>query len=234
MMWKMTGTAFALSRMRGRAMSKVILFPKRRSQNVERMHQKQSKHILFTLSVLSLVLVAVFSNEQYNRARNPIIIVSDQKTGLQQLDRAIASAQPMDPFRDYEWEQKLAAKLADHKTEIKDRTPASISTKSQKIELLRFGPLAGSYRLGLSSFEDKNLISEIEFFEQSEASLQAVTLDPAQFLQENKDLFSVSYDHFKRIEDGKFVLMNAKGEVTNTAEFTFGPEGEFLKLNFKK
>jgi hypothetical protein len=165
-------------------------------------------------------------------------MVSDNTNAsdLQNLNRAIASAHPMNPFRDLEWEKKMAKRLG--QDPLEDRTPASIGKSVNSIEQLRFGPLAGKYRLLDRSIEKTTKVQEISYVESSEVNDKPVFIDPQQFLKDYGSLLSVDFALFDRANPmqeqiREFRLLNNSKQVVGTAAFIMDDEGRFLSLKVR-
>lgn len=207
-------------------------------KRVKKQQKKAAYHAVLSLSLVSLMLGALMINDSINRAQNPRYLVSDNtnSSDLQNLNRAIASAHPMNPFRDLEWEKKMADRLS--KDQLEDRTPASIGRAVSSIEQLRFGPLAGKYRLLDKSIAQVTKLQEISYVESSEVNDRPVFLDPQQFLKDYGSLLAVDFSMFDRANPSQhqireYRLLNSSKQVVGTAAFIMDEEGRFISLKVR-
>lgn len=172
----------------------VIQFPARRSRRVIESTKAEGKQILMALSLVSLVLVAVFANEHVLKSQRPIYIVSDNVTteSLQKLNRAIASARPWDSFRDVEWEHQLARRLG-NTSGAGGRSPASFGRPVSDLDQVRFGALGGKYRISVKSVNGNEKIDAIDYVESMDSSDRPQHLDRAQFLRDYRSSFAIEF-----------------------------------------
>ncbi len=173
----------------------VIQFPARRSSKVIESTRAEGKQVLMALSLVSCVLAAVFANEQVLKTQRPIYVVSDNNDAesLSRLNRAIASAQPLNPLRDLEWEHKLAQRLGQNPKSIEERTPASFGRPVSALDQVRFGALGGKYRISVKSVNGTEKIDAIDYVESLDSSDRPQHFDRSQFLSEYKHSFSVDF-----------------------------------------
>jgi hypothetical protein len=179
----------------------VIQFPARKSGRVIESNRKESHQALMALSLVSLVLVAVFTNEQVLKAQRPVYIISDNSRteNLKDLNRAIASAHPLNPIRDIEWEHQLAKQLeADDEVEGESvtlsRAPASFGRPASSLDQVRFGKLGGKYRISFKSIDGIEKVEAIDYVDSMDSSDRPERFSRAQFLNEYKDSFAVQFD----------------------------------------
>jgi len=78
-------------------MKKVIPFPQARSKRVKALMKTEAQRLFLSMSLFSLILVAVFSNDHLMSSQRPVYLISDNTNPLnvERLNRAIASAQPV-------------------------------------------------------------------------------------------------------------------------------------------
>ncbi|PIS09830.1 MAG: hypothetical protein COT73_12540 [Bdellovibrio sp. CG10_big_fil_rev_8_21_14_0_10_47_8] len=215
-------------------MKNIIPFPEKRMKRQKKLQKSETRSAVVAMSIASILLVAVVVNDHLSRDQRPLYIISDNpNTTLDHLNRAIASAQPMDPFRDLEWEAKLADKLAQT-----GRDPASdqgsIGRTVSSIDGLRFGPLGGKYHLDQSV----NLgtgIRQIEYIRSDDVNDRPVFVQPDQFLKDYGHLLSVHFDVFDRSNPSQghvqeYRLLNGKKKVVGRASFVLDDDGRLLSL----
>ena len=218
-------------------MKKLLQFPKEKSKRAWALKKAEGQRLFLSMSLFSLILVAVFANEQMVRTERPIYLVSGNTQGPDRLDalnRAIASAQPVNVFRDLEWEHQLAKKLG---REIEDgRQPASISQKITLMDDLRYGPLAGKYRIIAS---EQAGVAEIEYVDSSEITDKPVQIgDAASFLSKYRSLMGGGFETAALSYQGQgreeYQLLGADQNPVGRASVEFDGEGNLLKLSIQK
>lgn len=174
--------------------NKVISFPKEKAKKVTALKRLEGQRLFLTMSLFSLVLVAVFTNEKMMQAERPVYVVTNFQgpNRLDELNRAIASAQPVNVFRDVEWEHRLAERLG--QSEV-DRQPASVSEKITLLDEMRYGPLAGKYRIrSVASTGDSN-VAEIEYIDSNEITDKPIQIKDAKaFLLKYRSLMKVKFE----------------------------------------
>jgi hypothetical protein len=225
-------------------MRNVISMPEKHMKRVKKEQQSDAKRAILSLSLVSLILGAVLVNDSVNRAQRPTLIVSDSTSAsdIENLNRAIASAHPMNPFRDLEWEKKMAERLS--QDSIEDRTPASIGRKVTTLDEMRFGPLAGKYQVVSTnmpgaSMPAVNRVNEIRYVDSVEVADRPVFLDPAQFLKDYGRLLSVDFEFFDRANPAQqqvreYRLLDSSKHVVGTAAFVMDEEGRFISLKVRE
>lgn len=215
--------------------SQVIPFPKSKSARVIMRKNRESRQAMTSLGVLSFVLVAVFLNEHVLSSGRPNYVVSDNSSSssLSDLNRAIASSRPMNPLRDLEWEQGLAKKLAS--TELKDRSPASFGRSVSSLDQIRFGTLAGKYRIGV---DENEKLREIDYIESLDSGDRPQFVDRADFLRSYRSSMSIPFARFELAKaDGTtevYLLKNDADQVVGQAQFRVDDEGRFLHLGLSR
>jgi hypothetical protein len=223
-------------------MKNIISFPENRMKKVRKSDRIGARQAVLSLSVVSILMGALLINDSIGRSSRPIYIISDNIQSpdqIEKLNRAIASAQPMNPFRDLSWERNLAKRLG-QEAELTERAPASVSRKISSIDQLRFGALAGKYHVvnqpasGVSS-----KIQEIEYIDSNEVTDRPVYLNPDQFLKEYGSLLAIDFLLFDRANNPaqtqvrEYRLLNGEKRVVGTAAFTMDDEGRFLALKVR-
>ena len=216
-------------------MKNVILFPEKQMQKVKKQKGLETRNAILSLSLASLMIGAVLLNDTVARPRNALYIVSDNGTPVEALNRAIASAKPMNPFRDLEWEKTLAKKMGHDKVSVtEDRIPASLGKSASKMDELRFGSLAGKYSLGGT----ESSISEISYIDPVDSNENPVFLDPEKFLQDYGALFTIHFDLYDKANPAQtnvreYRLLGQDKKVVGTAAFTMDDSGKFLSLKIR-
>lgn len=220
-------------------MKNVITFPEKRMRPAKKQQKARTYQAVLSLSLVSLMMGALIINDSVNRSQSQQILVTDttNASDLQNLNRAIASAHPMNPFRDLEWEKKMAKRLG--QSNLEDRTPASVGRNVTSVDQLRFGALAGKYRLLDRSAAGGSKVQEISYVESSEVNDRPVFLDPQQFLKDYGSLLSVDFALFDRANNPRqeqireYRLMNSNKQVVGTAAFIMDDEGRFISLKVR-
>lgn len=223
---------------------RVLSFPNHRMKKGEKIRRAEAKQVVLSLSLVSLIMGAILMNDSIAGHNRPTYIVSDNSDAgrIDQLNRAIASAHPMDPFRDLEWEKQLAKKLGDNSEE---RKPASVSRRISSVDELRYGPLAGNYRLVASTTADEKSkteaqpgIKEIEYVDPVDVATKPVFMEPEAFLNKYGSLLSISFDTFHptsvqaQNSVKEFELLKDK-KVVGVAQFQMDSDGKFLGLKVR-
>lgn len=231
------GTGFAVEIEGWGAQMRVLTFPKNRMKQAEKFKKAEAKQIFLSLSMVSLIMGALLLNDSLAGRNRPMYIVSENSSShLQQLNRAIASAQPMDPFRDLEWEKQIANKLSPNPA-ADDRTPASVSRRISSMDELRYGSLAGNYRLvDQAQTEAKAGIREIEYVDPVDVMSKPVFLEPEAFLNKYGQLLSVSFDTYKasvQKDSTKEYELIKDQKVVGVAQFQMDTDGKFLGLKVR-
>jgi hypothetical protein len=215
----------------------VIPFPRRRSGRVIESTRAEGKNILIALSVVSLVLVAVFTNEQVLKTQRPIYIVSDNSNtkSLSDLNRAIASTQPLNLLRDVEWEHRLAQRLGSVQRDG-ERIPASFGRPTSDLDQIRFGTLGGKYHIAIKSINGLEKIESIDYVESLDSSDRPQTLNRTQFLKENRSYFAVEYaslEYKGRMGSTEvYSLQDESSREVAQAIVKVDEDGRFLALDF--
>lgn len=212
--------------------AQVLNFPKSKTTRVLNYQKSESRQILGALSLVSLVLIAVFANDQIVKTQRPVYVVSDNTDAstLRDLNRAIASSRPMNPLRDLEWEHQLAKKL-----QTEDRTPASFGRHVSSMDQIRFGVLAGKYRVSTDAGEK---LKEIDYISSLEADEHPQFLDRESFLRKYKESMPLAYSTFEFSGlDGTtevYKLKDVKDQVIGLAQFTLDDQGRFLTFKLSQ
>jgi hypothetical protein len=227
-------------------MKNVIAFPENKSKKARRLQRQGAQNAVLSFSIVSLMMGALLLNDSLARSGAPRYIVTDNTSAsdIQNLNRAIASAHPMNPFRDLEWEKKLAERLSEDP--LAGRTPASFGKAATTLEKMRFGVLAGKYRVvDQASTPNATKVQEISYSDSDDSNDRPVYLNPEEFLRDYGSLLSVDFTGFDRATDSKApaniapqireyrLLGNAK-QVVGTASFTMNDEGRFLSLKVRQ
>lgn len=195
----------------------------------------ESRKAIISLSVVSIVLAAVFVNEQVSKSQRPQYLIAGESNSISDLNRAIASADPMNPFRDLEWEKELVQKLAKQNPSVVDREPAAIGRPVSTIEQLRFGALAGKYRIEDQSIKSEVKIRQIDYVPSEDSEDRALYLNPEVFLKDYGALLAVDFQLFDRANPSQdqvreYRLLDSQKKVVGRASFVVDDEGRFISL----
>lgn len=217
-------------------MKKIIPFPEKKMKRQKRLQRAETRAAVVSLSVASLLLGAVLLNDQLARSGRSSYLISDNThQPIQDLNRAIASATPMNPFRDLEWEKKLAERLASKGDSVVGREPASIGRAVSTVDQLRFGTLAGKYRVADESIQDQVKIKQIDYIQSEDANDRAIYLNPDVFLKDYGALLAVPFAFYDSANPAQtnvreYRLLNGQKKVVGRAAFVLDEEGRFISL----
>jgi hypothetical protein len=219
-------------------MKNVISFPENKMKQAIRNQKLGARQAVLSLSLVSILMGALLMNDSLTRTQVRPYLISDNTSSsdIQSLNRAIASAQPMNPFRDLEWEKKLAQRLGGNSLE--ERTPASLGKRVSSLDQLRFGSLAGKYNVIDQTPAKETKVQEINYVDSSEVTDRPVYLDPDQFLKQYGKLLSISFANYDRANPNQnqvreYRLLNSDKKVVGTAAFVMDDEGRFLSLKVR-
>lgn len=212
---------------------KVIQFPKRKSKGAEAYRKAEAKQIFLSLSIVALVVASIMVNDNVTSREKPLYLVSDNNRQMEQINRAIASARPHNPMADIEWEHNLAKKLG-NEPEVTLRYPASVAKKLTLLDQLRYGPLAGKYRIVNVDFR----VEQIQYVESLDTGDQPVKINPEQFLKEYGDVlaipFAKSEPHSVTPNQAVYRLFSEDGQPVGLAKFQFDSEENFIGLTLSQ
>lgn len=223
-------------------MKKVIPFPKEKSKRVWALKKLEGQRLILSMSLFSLVLVAIFANEQILRSERPLYVVTNMQSPsrLDDLNRAIASAQPVNVFRDLEWEHQLAKRLSQESgAEGKSlRQPASVSQKVTLMDDLRYGPLAGKYRIRSIDSVGTPRVAGIEYMDSNEVTDQPIRLlDAQEFLMKYRTLMNVEFERaglsYQTDGQEEWQLFDQDQKMVGRAQFKYDSQGYFLGLSIQ-
>lgn len=196
----------------------------------------ESQRLFLSMSLMSLILVAVFSNEHLLSSQRPLYVsMNSHAPGqLESVNRAIASAQPVHIFRDLEWEHRLARKLG----VTHDRGPASVSENVTLMDEMKYGPLAGKYFIRTVASEDASQVKEIHYVDSDDISGKPVRLrDSRQFLLRYRRLMSIPYltAELAYQADGLEVwqLLDNQHNAVGRARMNYDSAGHFMGVQFE-
>lgn len=221
-------------------MKNVISFPEKKSRKAQKRQRQGAQQAVLSFSLVSLMMGALLLNDSIARSGAARYVVSDNTSSsdIQNLNRAIASAHPMNPFRDLEWEKKLADRLG--QDSLMERTPASVGKAATTLEQLRFGALAGKYRIvDQVAAGEKAKVQEISYADSDDTNDRPVFLKPEEFLRDYGSLLAVDFSLFDRANNSaqtqvrEYRLLNTSKKVVGMAAFTMNDEGRFLSLKIR-
>jgi hypothetical protein len=216
-------------------MGKLLSFPVEKSKKMTVLQKREAKKFALTLSIFSILVMAITLSEKMNLERRPQYAVAGADR-IGQLNRAIASAHPLDFVEDVQGEHELIRKLNVLAGEqFSAREPASLGERPSRTDQLRYGQLAGKYRIA----QDSERIKEIQYVDSSDVMDKPVTLpDAHSFLVENKDLFSIHFDKAEsessEAKTQVFRLFNNNGQSVGRAAFEFDENGHLLSLKVQE
>lgn len=219
-------------------MKNIIEFPESKSQKAKKEKRQNAQQAILSLSMVTLIMGALLLNDSVQK-KNSIYIVSDNSNSgdFQNLNRAIASAQPMNPFRDLAWEKSLAEKLSRESATL--REPASISKKVDPIEQIRYGILEGKYLVHELRTSDGLKISELQYKDSDDITAGPVVLSPEQFLKSYGDQLAIKFSSFDRSNHmsqdlvQEFRLLGQQKEVLGLVSFAVDEEGHLISMKLK-
>ena len=222
-------------------MKNVISFPEKQSRKARKQQKQGAQSIVLSFSLVTLMMGALMVNDNMTRTGRARYVVSDNTSSseIQNLNRAIASAHPMNPFRDIEWEKKLAERLA--QDPIATRTPAAVGKTANTLEQLRFGLLAGKYRVIDQTVRAENAkVQEITYSDSDDTNDRPVFLNPEEFLKNYGRLLSVNFESFDQANKTpqsatthEYRLLGQDHKVVGTAAFEMNDEGRFMSLKIR-
>lgn len=220
-------------------MKNVIDFPEKQGRKARREHRQNTQQAILSLSMVTLIMGALLLNDSVQKRSNTYLVSDNtQSEDFDQLNRAIASAHPMNPFRDMEWEKQLAEKLSKEK-ETDYRKPASVSKKVDAIEQLRYGILEGKYSIQEMATAEGSKISELSYKETADVAARPVTIDPVQFLKAFGDQLPVKFSSFDRGNHlsqeavQEYRLLGQQKEVLGLVSFAVDDEGHLISMKVK-
>lgn len=219
-------------------MKNVIHFPESKMKKAKKLQKAETKNSVLALSIVSLIMGALLFNESISRTVRPVYLISDNASQLDKLNRAIASAQPLNPFRDIEWEKSMAERLG-QQPNLDERNPASVGKSASQVDQLRFGVLAGKYHMADQTGVATEKIRDIEYVDSVDANDRPVFLEPDKFLVNYRSLLSVNFESFDKANPSQtnvreYRLMNGQKKVVGTAAFTMDDDGRFISLKVRE
>lgn len=208
-------------------------------KKMEKFRKKEAKNAIVSLFVVTLIMGALVLNETFSRSIRPAYLISDNSSSIETLNRAIASAQPMSPFRDLEWEKFLTKKLSQSPQPSDERVPASVGRGVSSLNQLRFGPLAGKYHLLDQAGDSSVMIKDIEYIESLEANDRPVKLNPDEFLRDYGNLLSIKFEVFDKANPlqtnvREYRLLDNQKKVVGTAAFVMDNDDRFISLKVRE
>lgn len=213
--------------------TKIIHFPKGKSTRVINRRRAESRQVLSFLSLISLVLTALYFHDHIVSQNRPIYTVSDNNTS-NTYSRGLASFDMNDSLRDLEWEKGLAKRLSGN--EQFGRVPASFGRPSQGLDELRFGTLAGKYRI-VSDATEK--IVSLRYTENLETGDRPEFIEREQFLRNFKAKMSIAYNRFELVSSSQtageeYRLISEDGAVVGQAIFKMDGDGRVVSLDLRR
>jgi hypothetical protein len=219
----------------------ILGFPKRRSRNVENFAVAEAKQVFVSLSLVALVVASVIVNDQVLKEEKPLYLVSDNPSQVMELNRAIASSRPFNPFQEVKWEHDLAQKLA-KEPEVVLRYPASLAKKISAMDQLRFGRLAGKYSIlnvpVKSATGVDYAIEQISYIESLDTGDAPVEISAAEFFTNYGTTLSVPYSSYKlsSTNEGQetYHLLSPDKKVVGEVVFRKDEKQHFMGLQVRR
>ncbi len=218
-------------------MKNVIEFPQNKNKNMKNSEQNRAaKNAAVTLSMIGLIMGAILLNDSVQK-KNSIYIISDNKGAEPRSkdQRSIASAEPLNPYRDYQWEKELAERLS---KDLQQRSPASVKPAVvNPIDELRFGILQGKYSITQVTTSEGSKISEISYTDSDDISSQPLAINPDDFFKAFGHQLPVSFNSFIRSNPAsqqliqEYVLKDGP-RVNGTVAFNYNDQGYLVNMKF--
>lgn len=213
--------------------SKIIQFPKNKSTRVLSRRKAESRQVLSFLSLVSLVLTALYFHDHVASQNRPVYVISDNNSS-NSYGRGLASFDMNDSLRDLDWEKSLAQRLS--ADEPFGRVPASFGRPSQGLDEIRFGALAGKYRI-VSDAKEK--IVSLRYTENLETADRPEFIEREQFLRHYKNKMSIAYTKFELVPSSQpggeeYRLIGDEGEPVGHAIFKMDGDGRFISLDLRR
>jgi len=211
-------------------MGKILSFPKEKTKRISALQKIEAKRFFYALSAFSVIAMAVVIAEKLNSLNRPQYILAanyDQN----KMNRAIASQENIEVVENIRWGHDLVGKINDS-----SRIPAAIGSQPDQLDQLRYGELAGKYRL-VGTRDQK--IMEIEYVESDHSSEVPVHVrNRSGFLIEHKSLLAVSFDQVevesKTAQSEVYRLLNQEGQSVGKASYHFDEGGRMLSIKVGK
>jgi hypothetical protein len=228
-------------------MAKIISFPTKKSnpsdsaksfKNNENVNAKQNEKAMVILSLLSILIAAIFMNDHVIQQQNYNTLIAGGDREM--LVRNIANVYDKDnlsfQLRDIEWEHTLAQKLSDKKNNIL----GGLAQKPTALDELKYGFFNGRYEI----YQTMGQISEIDFIENpnQEKLFEGIKLlnQPDEFLQNYKSVLGLDFKTLKKVSDQNkstdeqvFELLLDNNQPVRKAVFKFDSKHNLLNLKIQ-
>lgn len=220
----------------GDNMRNVIEMPQKKVQNGEFKDRTEAQKIFLSLALVALVVTTVMTQDQKLASDRPVYVIAGDGTPLQNLNRAIASANPGDVISSLQLEQKLAQKLRESESVIDGRIPASASGRVSAIEELRFGELAGKYAVTQRVLPNRTdaLIERFEYVESADVADRPLFVKPDRFLEKYRQALAIPFVNAKiksqNPREEVYSLFDEKSQPKGTAHFEMSEEGRLIRF----
>ncbi len=171
-------------------MGKVLSFPKEKTKRVHLLQKLEARRLFYSFSVFSVIVMAIVIGEKLNSMSRPRYVFAVNYDQNAKLNRAVASQENVEFVEDIRWGQKIVQHLNESGIDT-NREPAAIGTSPDQYDQLRYGELAGKYRLTGTQGQK---ISEIEFVESEQVSETPIHLrNREKFLTEHRELLAIPF-----------------------------------------
>jgi len=195
---------------------------------------QDARTFLLLVSVFAVGILSISLGDRLYRQSLPTYILAGSPDRTQMIDRAIASAQPYDLVEDIQIENDFAKRLSNQ-----ERAPAAIGTHPSRLDELRFGPLAGKYRI----LEQNSKVTQLNYVESQDVTDRPIFLrDRESFLKSYHDLLLIQYQEAKMTDRRTqststyetFDLLDKRGNVTGQVEFQMDEVGRLLSMKVQE
>lgn len=216
-------------------MGKVLAFPKEKTKRVHLLQKLEARRLFYSFSVFSVIVMAIVIGEKLNSLSRPQYVFAVNYDQNAKLNRAIASQENVEFIEDIRWGQKIVQHINESGIDARadgNREPAAIGTSPDQYDQLRYGELAGKYRLTAGHGQK---ISEIEFVEAEQINEMPIHLrNREQFLTEHRNLLSIPFAKAEVEKSSSqsevYKLLSPQGHLLGKASFQLDENGRFLSL----
>ena len=207
---------------------------------------KNLKQAVCGLCLVGLVVGIVVTNDEVLKStREGHLLSRNDNSPLQKLNRAIASAEPRNAFKDVNEEKELSEKIfASTQESSADRSPANYGRSPSAIDEIIHGEFSDNYRIVRDKIDGQSKVIELRFEENLESSTKPKSIaNVTEFLEKYKDVWAISFKRIvpsSREEDPAgslasftFQLQDEKNASVGTAEITL-KAGGLTHLQFRR
>ncbi len=212
-------------------MGKVLSFPKEKTKRVHLLQKLEARRLFYSFSVFSVIVMAIVIGEKLNSMSRPRYVFAVNYDQNAKFNRAVASQENVEFIEDIRWGQKIVQHLNESGIDT-NREPAAIGTSPDQYDQLRYGELAGKYRLTGTQGQK---ISEIEFVESEQVSETPIRLrNREKFLTEHRELLAIPFAKTEveksSAQSEVYKLLSPQGQLLGKASFQMDESGRFISL----